>query len=167
MSAILAVLLEGYLESLDDKKSLSYFDAFLNMAGIMSIHRQIKKKKISGLVNMMIMKRIQLLICFNFYEVNRCIILLDSYTSSFELDYGSGCDRVNCNRLGDRIRNWPNFMYLYVYRCGNGHLHLLIGFSNTSYDELGYNKKEVFDPNYVLIGEGARDKKHILNIVAC
>ncbi|KAI4371062.1 hypothetical protein MLD38_019336 [Melastoma candidum] len=77
------------------------------------------------------------------------------WLSSYEMEYGRGCDAVNCNPLGKEALFVPDRIALSTLQCSDqGKLQFSLSFRNSS-SYSGY----AFNPRSSLLGEGEWDPK--------
>ncbi|KAA0056990.1 DUF2921 domain-containing protein [Cucumis melo var. makuwa] len=77
-------------------------------------------------------------------------------TDTFDLEYESDCDDVNCNPLGKNVKDLPVSMNYEGIECTHeGKLRMLLHFANSSYHVNRYS----LVPNDTLVAEGIWDQK--------
>ncbi|CAL1373408.1 unnamed protein product [Linum trigynum] len=103
-----------------------------------------------------------------------CLSQLYQHARSFELEYGSECsDSSNgskCNPLTADSQGLPGFMTIQGIRCEpNRGMRVLVGFPDSiEYWSRAFGYGRVFNPNNMLLGEGAWDEKeNKLCVIAC
>ncbi|KAI4299378.1 hypothetical protein L6164_032845 [Bauhinia variegata] len=155
ISSIFNSLINGILESFDDPKSLNFFEPISILAISQSSNYQYTLvKEGNGIA------------CSGGYDSGESLPLhslaqgvcgmLYAHNEIFELEYGSGCDGVNCNPLGVDFGYLPKSMYYYGARCDEGRkVQMLLVFPNSSYNGVLFP----FYPNTTLISEGIWDEK--------
>ncbi|CAI0441427.1 unnamed protein product [Linum tenue] len=103
-----------------------------------------------------------------------CLSQLYQHARSFELEYGSECSDISnsskCNPLTADSQGLPGFMTIQGIRCEpNRGIRVLVGFHKSiEYWSRAFGYGRVFNPNSMLLGEGAWDEKeNKLCVIAC
>ncbi|KAF5742275.1 hypothetical protein HS088_TW09G00319 [Tripterygium wilfordii] len=157
-------LVKGALESVDDKRSGTYFEpiSILGLSKKLSYEYRLIEKGNECLNGNDEEENLPL------NEASRGLCrLLGQISQRFELDYGSNCHNETCNVLGAAGKYMPNVMFFRGIRCiENKKMQILLRFYNSS--TIAYSSRFDFDPHTTLIAEGSWDqKKNRLCAVAC
>lgn len=148
-------LVNGTLESFDDRNSLQYFEPISILALSQSSDYKftlVGNDKGNGCVagsdgeEDLSLGNLSQGACASF----------NGHIDRFELEYGSQCRDVSCNPLGAGVEKLPDFMHFYATRCVEKRkVQMLLGFPDSTYADFVFP----FHPNTTLISEGVWDEK--------
>ncbi|XP_059634796.1 uncharacterized protein LOC132277082 [Cornus florida] len=166
-STITTALVNGTLQSLDTSDGSNYFEPISILGVSMMNYQYTLIDKEIGNGGFSAYDKVENL--NRNFESGRDVcraIRSASRLNSFELNYISDCDTVNCNPLGSSARILPAYVSFNEIECSdNGRFRYLLDLSNLSYNYVRYFS---FNPNLTLVAEGAWDrKKQRLALVAC
>ncbi|XP_050213535.1 uncharacterized protein LOC126664942 [Mercurialis annua] len=166
-------LINGVLESVNDKDSLSYFEP-ISILGL-PVYGHYNYTLINDSVCSQGNDRVNESLHLDWLDSRNCLSQLSRYARNFELDYGKDCGRNGGGKCdprggGGNYGNLPKLMTVKGLRCeyGEGGFRVLIGFPNSYYSSESVGYERPFDPNTMLVGEGVWDEKtDRLCVVAC